>query len=413
MLRTGLFHPGRQHSWQVAAALSTAGCLGWHATAIYNDPARFPYSMARAVPGEIGRRLRAALARRSSTLVDPGKIRHLPAFEWAELAAARLGLSALSSSLNATGNRKFQRHVFRLLRREPVGRVWGYDTSCDWIFSRLGRGGIVRILDQSAGHAGVVRDILLRQRELYPELLESSRHIPNRHAIAQAEREIANADHIVVGADHGVKAAAAAGVARDRIHLVPYGYDEARFPAMPLDRPDLGSLPVRFLFVGTVGPRKGIHLLLQAFRRIPPQLARLRLVGPPAMPLRMLGGADNIEYVPALPHTRIVEEFSRAHCFVFPTLIDGGGVVLYEAAACGLGIVQSSMCGDGVRSGPLGSNGIVLQETTAEALQAAIEEIIARPAILRDWSAASWAMRQERTWSVYRQRIVELLPRLV
>ncbi len=397
----------------MAAALSAAECLGWYATAIYNDPARFPYALARAVPGDAGQRLRAALARRSSVSIDSARVRHLPALEWAELAAARIGLGALSSAINAAGNRKFQRHVLRLLRNEPVERLWGYDTSCDWVFSELGKGKIVRILDQSAGYAGLVREILLRQRELHPGSFGSARHIPDREAVVQAEREVANADHIVVGAHHGVEAAVAAGVPRERVHLVPYGYDESRFPAAPFERPDLGSLPVRFLFVGTVGPRKGVHLLLQAFRRISPKLAQLRLVGPLAMPSRMLAMSGGIEYVPALPHARIVEEFSRAHCFVFPTLIDGGGVVLYEAAACGLGIVQSAMCGDGVRSGPLGANGVVLAENSVEALQAAIEEIIARPAILRDWSAASWAMRHERTWSAYRRRIVELLPRLV
>jgi glycosyltransferase involved in cell wall biosynthesis len=255
---------------------------------------------------------------------------------------------------------------------------------------------------------------MLRQRELFPQWFGGETDIPSPEHVGEAERESRNASHAVVGAQHAAEALMARGMAAERVHVVPYGYDETRFPDMPLERAGLGALPVRFLFVGAVGPRKGVHLLLQAFRRIPAHLATLRLVGPLAMPERLLREAgSNVEYSPPLPHERIVEEYARAHCFVFPTLIDGGGIVLYEAAACGLGIIQSPMCGDGVRFGPLGSNGVVLRENSVDALQDALEKTIANPAILRDWSAASWAMRQERSWSAYRRRIIDLLPRLV
>lgn len=414
MPTVGLFHPGRQHSWQTSAALAASGALAWHATAIYYDPKRQPYAAASLVGGQAGRKLRRFLERRASPLVSVDHVRHLAAFEWAELSMARLGWRRAAARTNRLGNAWFQRGVLKLMQREPVELLWGYDTSCDWLFSRPETQSAIRVLDQTAGHAGAVREILMAQRERHGRYFGDDEDVPTPAAVAQANREVAGASHIVVGAQHAVDALLARGIEPGRIHLAPYGYDEARFADRPSERPGLGTLPVRFLFVGSVGPRKGVHLLLEAFKRIPSHQARLRLVGPLAMAESFLRGqGDNIEYSPPLPHERIVEEYAKAHCFLFPTLIDGGGIVLYEAAACGLGIIQSPTCGDGVREGPLGSNGIVLRENTVDALQAAIESVIATPSILRDWSAASLAMRHERTWSAYRRRIGELLPKLL
>jgi glycosyltransferase involved in cell wall biosynthesis len=412
--QAGLFHPGRQHSWQTAAALAQASALAWYATAIYHDPARFPYNAAALVPGTPGRKLRTLLQRRSSPLLDVERVRPVPALEWTELALARAGWRGAAARTNRIGNALFQRGVLKLFRREPVALLWGYDTSCAWLFSRAETQAATRVLDQAGGHAGVVRQIMLRQRELFPKWFDGQTDIPSPEQVGEAERESRSANHAIVGAQHAAEALMARGMPAKRVHVVPYGYDDARFPAAPLERAGLGTLPVRFLFVGAVGPRKGVHLLLQAFRRIPTHLATLRLVGALAMPERLLREAgSNVEYSPPLPHARIVEEYARAHCFVFPTLIDGGGIVLYEAAACGLGIIQSPMCGDGVRFGPQGGNGVVLRENSVDAVHEALANVIANPAILRDWSAASWAMRQERSWSAYRRRIVELLPRLV
>lgn len=173
-------------------------------------------------------------------------------------------------------------------------------------------------------------------------------------------------------------------------------------------------MPVRLVFVGTVSLRKGFHHLVEVFSRMSPDVAILTMIGPSSIPDETLRKRlGKIHYHRAVPNNELQKLLTSSHCFVFPSLHEGGGIVLYEAAACGLGIVQSSNCGDGVRSGPLGSNGIVLQDNTVEELRAAIDGIVARPGILRDWSAASWAMREERTWSAYRRRIMELSPKLI
>lgn len=413
MISTGIFHPGRQHSWQTAAALKSAGALNWYATSIYYDPAILPYSLVVRIPGRLGRQASAFVRRRASDLVDSSVVRRLPALEWSELALARLSMPKASRIANEIGNGVFQRAVVSLARREPVQRLWGYDTSCRVVFEAVRNQGVPCVLDQSIAHMGGLRTRLLVERERFPELVADSA-IPTQAQCERSTAEIKSASHVIVGCQYAAALAIRNGAAAESVHICPYGYEEANFPTRYVEPPGIGALPVRFVFVGTVSIRKGFHHLVEVFSKMSPDIAVLTMVGPSSIPKDTLGRhLGNIQYRSAMPNNELQKLLTSSHCFVFPSLHEGGGIVLYEAAACGLGIVQSSNCGDGVRTGPLGSNGIVLRDNTVEELREAIDGIVARPAILRDWSAASWAMRQERTWSAYRKRIAELSPRLL
>ncbi len=76
--------------------------------------------------------------------------------------------------------------------------------------------------------------------------------------------------------------------------------------------------------------------------------------------------------------------------------------MLYEAAAAGLGIIQSMQCGDGVRDG---RNGMILKEVTIPMLVDALSSVIHDHARLMAWQEASWQMRGERSWQHHREQV--------
>jgi len=196
------------------------------------------------------------------------------------------------------------------------------------------------------------------------------------------------------------------GCPPEKIQIVPYGYNENLFPDEPPPRAPLGGRPVNFLFVGTVEPRKGVAHLLEAFAQVPENEATLTVIGNPVVPGATLARfAGRVNQIGQLPRSEVIEHFRAADCFMFPSLFEGGGIVLYEAAAAGLGIVQSRFCGDGVRDG---QNGMILESVTPDVVLDAVRKIIADREMLARWQAASWDMRHERSWSVYRQAIREL-----
>ena len=100
--------------------------------------------------------------------------------------------------------------------------------------------------------------------------------------------------------------------------------------------------PLTVLYVGKIGLRKGVHRLIEAWRRAKPN-ARLRLVGKIEAPMEAFIaehlGRDGIEHIPFVddPHPL----FRAADVFACPTLEDGGPIVTLEAFAAGLPVLAS------------------------------------------------------------------------
>lgn len=412
MVQVAVFHPGRQHSWQTALALQQADALAWYATALFYQADRWPYRIEPLLPGFLRRPVSRYFARVACPEIDAGLVRIVGACEWAERLAARLNRLHTADRLNRLGNRRFQRGVRRRLRREPVQLVWGYDTSCADAFDFARKRGMVCVLDRSIGHPRALRDILVRERARHPAFFDGDLGVSSDSQIAEADREMALADHIVVGSSFSADTAIRSGADPSKIHIVPYGYDERLFGLTRPVRPELGRLPVRFLFVGTVSPRKGVHHLLEAFRRIPREQAVLTMVGPSTIPPAVLARyRPHVDFRGALPRAEVARQFEQAHCFIFPSLFEGGGIVLYEALASGLGVVHSRATADVV--GEDGANGMRLDQVDADSIEAAVRRIIGQPDMLRGWADAAWALRSDFGWRTYRRRIADLLPTLV
>jgi glycosyltransferase involved in cell wall biosynthesis len=247
---------------------------------------------------------------------------------------------------------------------------------------------------------------MLEEQERHPEFFVHAYRPFGQDSIARQDAEIAEADLVVVGSEFCARTMVENGCAPEKIRVVNYGYDESLFPSQQPQRTATGNRAVQCLFVGEVGPRKGIAYLLQAFMNIPADKAQLTLVGSLAIPPATFKQyADRVHHVPQVPRSEVVRFFAEADCFVFPSLFEGSAIVLYEACGAGLGIIQTDRCGDGVR---LGQNGQVLRKITVQAVTEALEQIVANPSLCERWQAASWAGRGERTWACYRRNIAIL-----
>jgi len=405
-MRIGVFHPGTQHSWQTALAFQEQGGLSWYATSVFYDPRRWPYRIESFVPARYRARLSREFTRRYTPLLDPELVRHLGWWEWLESAASRLDARKLSSRLNQIGNARFGAQIIRLIEREPVDIVWGYNSSALEVFRWAKPRGIRCILDQTIGHPVAQNAIAKAEKERHPEFFLNNYAAFPQSWIDRQKEELELADRVVVGSEFCARTLTDNGCPRDKISTVPYGYDETLMPDQMPARSDLRSRAPKFVFVGTVGPRKGVQYLLPAFARLPRSAASLTLVGQLDIPVKTFERfAHRVHHVPQLPRSEVMRFFLDSDCFVFPTLFEGGGIVLYEARGAGLGIVQSNACGDGVVGD---CNGIVLQSVSDDSVSQAIESVLHNPDLLCNWQNASWDMRGERTWYRYREKVRQL-----
>lgn len=168
---------------------------------------------------------------------------------------------------------------------------------------------------------------------------------------------------------------------RETAPFVPHILPESYGAYLPSDLPQrMGAKdrPVRFLFVGSVGLRKGAHILMEAWRRaaLP---AELWIAGSVEKPLvasglqdKLLGEIpDNVRFLGHVSDMGAV--YREADVFVFPSLEEGGPQVTYEAAAHGLPLIVTQMGGGWIAKD--GSNAVVIPPADVDALAAALTQL--------------------------------------
>lgn len=202
------------------------------------------------------------------------------------------------------------------------------------------------------------------------------------------------ADAWVAMSEAFLEPASEAGLPRDRIHVIPQAVDVERF--RPADRDERRRIrrqeglpeeaPVA-IFVGTLGRRKGVDLLLEAWPEVRARQpeARLLLAGSVARDRR----DDLALRLDALPDGVQVRGFRNdperllraSDLFVFPSRREGFGSVIIEAMACGLPCVVAELPGitDWVLESRDGPAGVVVPQDDAGALASAMLGLMANP----------------------------------
>jgi len=156
-------------------------------------------------------------------------------------------------------------------------------------------------------------------------------------------------------------------------------------------RPRPGGGPVRLLFVGQVGRRKGVLDLLAALRRLRDQGCdvTLTVVGPDQLPGELdaararaveLALGDAATFPGPLHGEALYEQFEAHDVFVLPSYNEGIPAVLYEAGTFGLPVVTTPVgaIGDLVRHG---DNGLLHEPGDVDALTAALVQLVTDPAL--------------------------------
>lgn len=115
-----------------------------------------------------------------------------------------------------------------------------------------------------------------------------------------------------------------------------------------------------FIFVGSIGVRKGVHLLLDYWVKSKLN-AKLKLVGTIEDPLRALVSQylsdERIEHIPFTSDLHSI--YKNADVFILPSLEEGSPLVTYMALGAGLPVIVSPMGGGNIVVD--GENGFVIE----------------------------------------------------
>ncbi len=158
------------------------------------------------------------------------------------------------------------------------------------------------------------------------------------------------ADMVLCPSQAAADECAGAGIARDRLRVVPHGVRVP--PPVPSERirafREWHGLHRDYIFwCGTVEPRKNVPALLAAFDRLVERGTDLDLVlaGPPgwgAVPTELPGAATHrIHRVGFLDQDGLRTAYAGARAFCYPSLAEGFGLPVLEAMAQGVPVVTS------------------------------------------------------------------------
>lgn len=223
---------------------------------------------------------------------------------------------------------------------------------------------------------------------------------------AREEEEWRLADAIVAGSDFVKLGLVECGVAPHKVHVVPYGVDTARFPLTDT-KSKLHDGPLRVLFVGSVGLRKGVPYLLDALSRLGPSMVQARFVGAVALAQeRLQPFRDVASFTGALPRSEVAAMYQWADVFCLPSIVEGSAAVVYEALMSGLPVITTPNAGSLVRDG---IDGQVVSVRSSDALADALRRYASDRSLLRQHAEAAAMARQRVSVERYRDDLIRLI----
>ncbi len=178
--------------------------------------------------------------------------------------------------------------------------------------------------------------------------------------------------------------------------VVPCPVDVERY--RPADSPGSGGngRSGTILFVGRLEERKGIDVLLRAFREVAPKYTgwNLRLVGAGERCVwtgkGKLGENGNIEMVGRLEGAELDQAYRQADVVVVPSRWENSPAVCLEAMAQGCALV-ASRCGGIPEMVSDGVEGILVEPGSATELASALQRLMESPALRAEMGLAGRA----------------------
>lgn len=179
------------------------------------------------------------------------------------------------------------------------------------------------------------------------------------------------------------------GVNPAKIRISDYGF----VPLLRRAGPGHHEGPLRIGYVGTLVWHKGVHVLLDAVRGLPPAAFELKIFGSPdifpeyAADLRARAAGRPVQFMGSFDRERIADVYAQIDVLVVPSLwLENSPLVIHEAFMAGIPVVGARIGGiaDLVDDG---RTGLLYDPTSTAELEAALRRLIEHPERLNELAA--------------------------
>ena len=367
----------------------------------------------------VGNQLRRELCRRTFAEVSWRRTHARPTLELVRVLARRLKIAGLTrhergwASVDAVYHRLDHQVAAYLSRSTEVRAVYAYEDGALASFRAARERGVTRLYDLPIAYWRTLHRLLTEEAELHPEwaaTMEGLADSPPK--LARKDEELRLADRVVVASSFTRRSLEEHFGDALAVTVTPYGAPPPLVDAPAVRR---RNEPLHLLYAGHLAQRKGVAYLVAALARLDVPW-RLTLAGPkpaaaPAA-LEALLADPRCDWLGAVPHATLLEAMTRAHVFVFPSIVEGFGMVLYEAMAAGLPVITTpNTAGPDILTE--GVDGFVVPIRDPDAIAERIAALAADEDRRQAMATAALATATASGWRAYEDRIAALLDEAV
>jgi glycosyltransferase involved in cell wall biosynthesis len=355
------------------------------------------YHMARGAlrAGWLHRFITTVFDRRETGL-PPEKIVEIKLPAYAAMLITRLPFRGAQALSYYIGDNWFDRAASRYAPEADIYHAFNHHALHGLRAAR--QAGAITIVERSSAHPTLQHTLLREEYARFGLTYPAN----NEKIIAKHLQEYEEADWIMVASDFVYRSMVAEGVPPQKLRQAHLGFAPEHFyPGEKLD--DI----FRVIFVGALSLQKGLPYLLEGFKlaNLPPDKSELLIVGEPfpdadSFLPKYEGLYRRLKFV---PHSELARVYQSGSVFVLPSLQDGFGMVVYEAAACGLPVIISENVGAAIRDG---EDGFIVPIRSAQAIAEKLVYLYEHDAERRQMGQSACSYVSQFTWEHYQTELI-------
>ncbi len=395
-----LSHSGKQHAYQVANALNNLGYLKHFYTS--------SYVRSKALQ-QLSLRLNDQFfQRRFLTGLHGQQIKPAWKYELLEFIVRKArGNNAGTKQLVMQRDNKFDADLAIRLKKLSYQVYWGFQGSCLHSIRAAKRAGKLTICEMTTTHIATANSMLQQEAQLLPEwadLLDFYSFPKQYEDRLVAEPHEA---HRVIALSNFLKTSLVQnGVPAEKIDVIPLGFDHTRITFGPAK--SLRNRSLKLLFVGSITARKGVYYLLKAIEHFSKKDVELHFIGHPVGSGQAFKSYSHLySYQPGISQNEVYKLYSQYDVLVFPSLLEGFGLVALEAMGAGLPVIMTPNT-SAAEILDDGKNGFIVPIRAVAALVAAIEKFRNMDdAVFEQMRMAARQKAEQFTWQKYQDRVAD------
>jgi glycosyltransferase involved in cell wall biosynthesis len=334
-----------------------------------------------------------------------------PMKELGRMVANKVGLSSLTKhevgqfSVDAIYRYHDKRVSKALKKSSHITCVYAYEDGALETFRAAKQLGIVCIYDLPIAYWAKGRQLMQEEAERLPEwagtLMGGIRDSADK--LLRKTNELALADTIIV-ASKFVKESLPELKSHQKVIVSPFGSPKSSIP-INFDSKATNK-PLRVLFAGSMGQRKGLADLLQACSLLNTSAIELVIMGSLIEPLSFYQSFyPNLIYEPNRSHQEVLALMRSCDVFCLPSIVEGRALVMQEAMSQGLPIIITPNTG-GEDLIIDNTTGFLIPIRSPEKIAGALEWCLTNRAAVVDMGQNAMVHAQSYSWEAYVNNII-------